>query len=92
MPVTNSEILRKIWIEETPNSKKRRLVPLLSKALGITDQAVSLRLTGKIGTNDAEFLFMMAVIKRHGINTEMFESNLAQIRSQYGIFEEYELQ
>ena len=95
MPVTNAEILRKLWIEEVPMSKKRRLTDLIRGALGgISTQAACLRLTGKTDSNDAELVFIIDILKKNGINTDEFNDKIRQIRQKYGVYEysEYQLQ
>ena len=90
----NKQILRKLWIDEVPMSRKPRLTELIGEALGISKQAVCLRLTGKIDSNDAELIFILEVLKKNGINTEEFEPIKNDIKQKYGIYNytEYQLQ
>ena len=90
----NKEILRKLWIEEVPQSKKRRLADLFADALGIGQQAVYLRLTGRTHTNDAEMVFILDVLRKNGINVDEFEDYKNNIKKRYGLYNytEYQLQ
>lgn len=90
MKPTNDEIIRDLWLNETVQSKKANLVKMFSEILNIQRGACMHRLTGCSTTNDAEFLSIIQIFERNGINTSKYKYHIQERKYKYGLYDAIE--
>ncbi len=89
---TNAQILREIWADEVPNSKRRLMIKTFANGLNIKENMVRLRMYGKVETCDYTTIMMIREFERKGICLDKWKEDINKLRAKYGEFKEYGLE
>ncbi len=89
---TNAQILREIWTQEVPTSKRRTIKKIFSEGLNIGAMMVDNRVMGRVETCDYTTMMMIREFERKGICLDKWKDEINKLKAKYGEYNEYRLE